>query len=163
MGAGKSSIGRRLAALTQWSRYDTDEMIRKKAGRSIAQIFAVEGEEHFRELESETVRELPADRSSIIVTGGGILLRKQNAAQLRRLGFLIYLRADEKTLFRRVSRRATRPLLQTENPRARLHELLETRTPLYEKYGDAVVDTAQKNHDEVAEAVLQAAPSFASR
>ena len=82
------------------------------------------------------------------------MLRAGNVESLRRVGRLVHLEADEETLFRRVSRRATRPLLQTENPRATLSELLRTRLPLYRQAADFQVDTSRLTHDEVADAVM---------
>lgn len=83
------------------------------------------------------------------------MLRPENVELLRRLGMLVHLEADEETLFRRVSRRATRPLLQTENPRATLTELLRVRLPLYRQAADFHVDTSRLTHDEVAEALIK--------
>jgi shikimate kinase len=81
-------------------------------------------------------------------------LRAGNVELLRRVGMLIHLEADEETLFRRVSRRATRPLLQTDNPRATLAELLRVRLPLYRQAADFTVDTSRLTHEEAAEAVM---------
>lgn len=155
MGAGKSSVGRRVATKLGWPRYDTDEMVKRKFGMPIAQLFAKKGEAFFRDAEAEALREIDASEPGVIVTGGGILLRKENAQRLRRLGHLIYLQADEETLFRRVSKRATRPLLQAKNPRQRLHELLQVRAPLYEKFADATIETTDLDHDGVAKKVLR--------
>ena len=155
MGAGKSSAGRVLAKKLGWPRFDTDEMVSARIGLSIPEIFARMGEEAFREAESEALRRLSDDFPAIIVTGGGIVLRPENVQTLRRLGKVIYLEADEETLFRRISRRATRPLLQTENPRGTLGELLRTREPLYREAAHAQLDTSQLSHEEVAEGVLK--------
>ena len=92
---------------------------------------------------------------AIIVTGGGIVLRPENVKMLRELGTVVNLEADEETLFRRISRRATRPLFQTENPRATLMELLRVREPLYRAAADVRLDTSRLTHDEVADAILK--------
>jgi shikimate kinase len=155
MGSGKSSVGRILERKTGWPRFDTDEMISARFGRPIAEIFADAGEEAFRNAEAEVLRQLSAIDPAVIVTGGGIVLRPGNVELLRRAGTLVHLEADEETLFRRVSRRATRPLLQTENPRATLSELLRVRLPLYRQAADFHVDTSRLTHEEVAEAVLK--------
>jgi shikimate kinase len=154
MGSGKSSAGRLLAQKTGWPRFDTDEIVSARFGRPIPEIFAEFGEEQFREAETEAVKGLSADAPSVIVTGGGIVLRPENVELLRRLGRLVHLEADENTLFQRVSRRASRPLLQTENPRATLTELLCVRLPLYRAAADFQADTSRLSHDEVAEAIL---------
>jgi shikimate kinase len=155
MGSGKSSAGRILAQKTGWPRFDTDEIVSARIGRTIAEIFAEFGEEKFRDAETEAVKGLSAVAPGVIVTGGGIVLRPENVELLRRVGMLVHLEADEETLFRRVSRRATRPLLQTENPRATLTELLRVRLPLYRQAADFHLDTSQLTHDEVAEAVIK--------
>ena len=155
MGSGKSSAGRILARKTGWPRFDTDEMVSARFGRPIPAIFAEFGEEEFRNAESEVLGELSGVSPAIIVTGGGIVLRAGNVELLRRVGTLVHLEADEETLFRRISRRATRPLLRTENPRATLVELLRVRLPLYREAADLHVDTSRLTHEEVAEAVMK--------
>jgi shikimate kinase len=154
MGSGKSSAGRILERKTRWPRFDTDEMVSGRFGRPIPEIFADFGEDTFRDAESEVVGQLSAATPAVIVTGGGIVLRASNVELLRRAGTLVHLEADEETLFRRVSRRTTRPLLQTENPRATLTELLRVRLPLYREAADFQIDTSRLTHEEVAEAVL---------
>ena len=155
MGSGKSSAGRILERKTGWPRFDTDEMVSARFGRPIAEIFAEVGEEKFRDAETEALNGLTTDGPAVIVTGGGIVLRPRNVEILRRLGTVAYLDADEETLFRRVSRRATRPLLQTENPRATLAELLRIRLPIYRQAADFHIDTSRLTHEEVAEAVIK--------
>lgn len=154
MGAGKSSVGRTLARTTGLRRFDTDEMVAARFGLTVSEIFETKGEETFREAETETLRELADKRSAIITTGGGILLRAQNADLVRQLGTVVHLEADEDTLFRRINRRTTRPLLRTENLRATLTELLRVRLPLYRTAADIQVDTSTLTHDEVAKKIL---------
>jgi|SRR5664279_271935 len=155
MGVGKSSTGKALARKTGLPRFDTDEIITKRFGLSVAEIFTKFGEEDFRDAESKTLRELSETIPAIIVTGGGIVLRPENVKMLRKLGRVVNLEADEETLFRRISRRATRPLLQTENPRATLVELLRVREPFYRAAADDRIDTSRLTHDEAAEAILK--------
>jgi shikimate kinase len=155
MGAGKSSVGRRLARRTGFPRLDTDELIADGFGQPISRIFELHGENAFRNAETETLRKLDPSRASIVVTGGGILLHPGNAGLLRRLGLIVYLMADEETLFHRVSKRSSRPLLQTDDPSRTIKELLQTRRPLYEKAADITVDTSHLGHDEVAELILR--------
>lgn len=154
MGSGKSSVGRTISRKTGWPRFDTDEIVSARIGRPIPEIFAEFGEEKFREAETKALKGLSAVAPGVIVTGGGIVLRPENVGLLRGLGTLVYLEADEETLFQRVSRRATRPLLQTENPRVTLTELLRMRLPLYRQAADFQIDTSRLSHDEVAEAIL---------
>ncbi len=154
MGAGKSSVGRCLERRTGRSRFDTDEMAAFKLGLSVREIFSKFGEEKFREIETQMLRELDPAKAMIIVTGGGIVLRNENVDLMRQLGTIVLLEADEDTLFERASRKKNRPLLQTENPRATFAELLRTRTPIYDKVADIRIDTSSLNQDDVAEMIL---------
>ena len=121
----------------------------------IEKIFSTHGEEHFRDLETETLRSLSAEEPAIIVTGGGIVLRSENVDLLKRLGAVAWLDADELTLRTRIDRLSDRPLLQTANPEATLSELLETREPLYRNAADLRVDISQKSPEQVAELILK--------
>ena len=163
MGAGKSSVGRSLQRRTGLSRLDTDEIVSAGFGISIAQIFETHGEADFRDAETETLRRLAPDRPTIIVTGGGIVLRSENVDLLKKLGTVVWLTADEATLFERASRRNDRPLLQKENPRAVFSELFRQREPLYAAAADLSIDTTNKNHDEVAESILAKLEELAPR
>jgi shikimate kinase len=155
MGAGKSAAGRALARKTRLPRFDTDEIVSARFGLAIPEIFAAFGEEKFRDAETEALHQFSYKTPAIIVTGGGIVLRPANVQLLRALGMVVNLEADEETLFRRISRRATRPLLQAENPRATLVELLRVRDPLYRAAADVRLDTSCLTHDEVADAILK--------
>ena len=155
MGAGKSSVGRTLARMTGLPRFDTDEMVGARFGLTISEIFEIHGEEKFRDAETEALRELSGKGEAIIVTGGGIVLRPGNVELLRALGTIIHLEADEAALFKRISRRSTRPLLRTENPRTTMTELLRVRLPLYRSAADIEVDTSALAHDEVAKLILE--------
>ena len=163
MGAGKSSVGRALERRTGLSRLDTDEIVAAQFGTSITEIFAKQGEEKFRDAETETLRNLASDRAMIIVTGGGIILRPENVELLKRLGTIVWLNADERTLFERASRRNTRPLLQKENPRPVFSELFAKRLPLYQAAADLEVDTSKLDHDEVAGKILSKMEELAAR
>jgi len=154
MGAGKSSVGRCLQRRTGLARFDTDEIVSSKFGLSISEIFSTHGERRFREVETQVLVELAAGATTIIVTGGGIVLREENADLLKQLGTIVWLEADEETLFERASRRGNRPLLQTEYPRRTFSEMLRARAPLYAKVADIRVDTSALTHDEVADVIL---------
>jgi shikimate kinase len=153
MGAGKSSIGRCLARRTGLARVDTDEMVAAKFGLSIREIFSKHGAERFRDAETEALRELSLDQPAIVVTGGGIVLRPENVDLLRGFGMIVWLTADEETLFERATRRRERPLLEGENPRERFSELLRTREPLYANAADFHINTSSLTHDEVADVI----------
>jgi shikimate kinase len=154
MGAGKSSVGRCLERRTGLARFDTDELVTAKFALSIPEIFTQHGEEEFRDAETKALRDLPNENAAIVVTGGGIVLRNENVDLLKRLGTVVWLEAKEETLFERASRRGNRPLLQTDDPRARLAEMLQKRTPLYEKAADVRIETTKLTHDEVADIIL---------
>ena len=151
MGAGKSAVGRELARRLGLPRHDLDELIRLRFALSIPEIFARHGEDAFRDAETELLRKL--DRGAIVVTGGGIVLRDENVQLLRALGRTFWLDADEETLWRRASRRSTRPLLQGANPRARFAELLRERLPLYDAAADDRIDVSSRSVKEVADAI----------
>jgi shikimate kinase len=155
MGAGKSSTGRALARKTGLALFDTDEIVSRRFGLSVTEIFVQLGEEEFRNAETDALRQLPAAPAAIIVTGGGIVLRPENVKMLHALGRVVSLEADEETLFSRISRRSTRPLLQTQNPRATVAELLRVRAPLYRAAADVQLDTSRLTHDQVADAILK--------
>jgi shikimate kinase len=155
MGAGKSSVGRCLQRRMGLARFDTDEIVSSKFGLSIAEIFSTHGEGRFREVETQVLVELAAGEATIIVTGGGIVVREENVDLLKQLGTIVWLDADEETLFERASRRSNRPLLQTEDPRTTFSEMLRARAPLYAKVADVRVDTSALTHDEVADVILR--------
>lgn len=162
MGAGKSSVGRSLQRRSGLARLDTDEMLAAEFGMSVAQIFEKHGEEKFRDAENEVLRKLAPDRPAIVVTGGGIVLRPQNVDLLKGVGTLVWLAADEATLFERAARRDHRPLLQRDNPRAIFSKLFKEREPLYAAAADIRVDTSLLTHDEVAKAILNKMEEFSS-
>jgi shikimate kinase len=154
MGAGKSSVGRCLQQRTGLARLDTDEMVAAQFGIPIAQIFEKHGEERFRIAETDVLRKLAPERPAIVVTGGGIVGNTENLDLLKQLGTVVWVTADEATLFERASRRNDRPLLQQKNPRAVFSKLFRERESLYAATADLRVDTSALTHDEVAETIL---------
>ena len=154
MGAGKSSVGRCLQQRTGLARLDTDEMVVAQFGVPIAQIFEKHAEEQFRIAETDVLRKLAPERPAIVVTGGGIVLRAENVDLLKQLGTVIWVTAEEATLFERAARRNDRPLLQKENPRAVFSKLFRERESLYAAAADLRVDTSTLTHDEVVETIL---------
>ncbi|HZC36441.1 MAG TPA: shikimate kinase [Chthoniobacterales bacterium] len=154
MGTGKSSVGRELARRWGFRFLDTDAIIRNQCGKSIPEIFSVLGEPYFRDLEFATLNRLLHCRCSVIATGGGIVIQPRNLALLAKLGIAIWLKADQATIFERVSRNKNRPLLQTPDPEGTIARLLVERAPLYESAADLVVDSSGLSHHEVAEQVI---------
>jgi len=162
MGAGKSSVGRCLQSLTGLARLDTDEMLVAEFKMPITQIFLSHGEEKFREAETNLLRKLAPDRPTIIVTGGGIVVRQENTTLLKKLGTVVWLTANESILFERASRRNDRPLLQKQDPRTVYSELSRQREPLYAAAAHFRVDTSHKTHDQVAEEILRSLEQLAA-
>ena len=154
MGAGKSSVGCCLQRRTKLALLDTDEIVASKFGISISKIFSKYGEQAFREAETQTLRELAPAKQTIIVTGGGIVLREENVNFLKRLGIVVWLDGNEETLFKRASRSGNRPLLLRENPPEAFARMLQARLPLYAKIANIRVDTSVLTEEEVAVAIL---------
>jgi len=154
MGAGKSSVGRCLQRRTGLDMYDVDDIVASKFGISIPEIFLRHGEERFRQVETEALCGLATMRQAIVVTGGGIVLRKNNAEILKRLGVIVWLDGDEETLFARASLKKDRPLLQAKHPRKAFSEILGARRPLYARLANIRVDTSVLTDEEVAVAIL---------
>ena len=154
MGAGKSSVGACLRRRTGLRLLDTDEIVASNFGMSIPEIFAEHGEKKFREAETEALRRVRTEEQTIIVTGGGIVLRKENVEILKSQAAIVWLDGDEETLFARVSRKPNRPLLQTKNPRETFLQILGARRPVYAKIADIRVDTSVLTDEEVAVAIL---------
>ncbi|WP_197409264.1 MULTISPECIES: shikimate kinase AroK [Microbulbifer] len=141
MGAGKSTIGKLLAAQLRLPFADSDKVLEEKTGADIPWIFDVEGEAGFRRRESDTLRQLCEGPVQVIATGGGIVLREENRRLLRKHGLVVYLQASIDQLMERTSKNSNRPLLQVADPRARIIELVEERDPLYREVADLVCET----------------------
>jgi shikimate kinase len=156
MGTGKSAVGRLLASQEGWPRFDTDEMIATALKMPISKIFARLGEEQFREEETALLEKLEVVQPSIIVTGGGAVMRTKNVTRLRELGRVVCLTADPATLLERLGRRSDRPLLQTENPAETMQSLLREREPFYHEAADFTVDTSALSHKQVAQSIRDA-------
>ena len=154
MGAGKSSVGRCLHRRTGLTLLETDEIVVANFGMSIPEIFPKFGEPRFRQAETEALRSLATTEKAIIITGGGIVVRNENVELLKPLGVIVWLDADEETLFARASRKRNRPLLQTKNPRKTFSRILGARRPIYADIADVRVDTSALTDEEVAVAIL---------
>ncbi|CDH47442.1 MAG: shikimate kinase AroK [Candidatus Competibacteraceae bacterium] len=141
MGAGKTTIGRRLAQTLRREFLDSDHEIEQRAGASIPLIFELEGEAGFRSREKAVIAELTQRPGIILATGGGVILDPDNRRCLGGRGFVIYLVASVDEQLRRTSLDTNRPLLQTADPKARLAQLFECRDPLYREIADSIVLT----------------------
>ena len=141
MGAGKSTIGRQLARELKHEFVDSDREIEQRTGVDIPFIFDMEGEAGFRRREARVIDELTRRPDIVLATGGGAVLDPANRRHLASRGTVIYLRASVDQQLARTARDKKRPLLQTEDPRARLQELFREREPLYRSVADIVVET----------------------
>lgn len=131
MGAGKSTIGRRLAQRLDLPFVDADNEIEAAAGMTIPDIFSVHGEAHFREGERRVIDRLLQEGPQVLATGGGAYLNPHTRARIAESGISVWLKADAETLLRRVRKRPNRPLLQTEDPEGTLRRLMDERYPVY--------------------------------
>lgn len=155
MGAGKSTIGRQLARALRVQFLDSDHVIEQRTGANIPLIFELEGEAGFRAREKAVIDELTQLQDIVLATGGGAVLDPENRARLAARGRVIYLRTSVDQQLARTARDRNRPLLQTENPRARLEELLRVRDPLYREIADLTVNTNGRRVSSVVREILQ--------
>jgi shikimate kinase len=162
MGAGKSCIGRRLAQRLGLPFVDADREIEEAAGCSIPEIFSRHGEAAFRDGERRVIARLLDGPVQVLATGGGAFMDPRTRALIRERAISIWLRASLDLLVKRVARRNDRPLLQVADPRARLAELLEQRSPVYAQ-ADLVVDSADGPPDVTLERVLAALGAYLGR
>jgi shikimate kinase len=155
MGAGKTTIGRRLAKALQKSFFDSDREIEERTGASVSLIFEIEGETGFRARERRMIDELTQFKDVVLATGGGAVLDPDNRACLKQRGFVIYLRAPVERLLARTHLDRGRPLLQTADPAQRIRELLTEREPFYREVADVVIDTGHQTVRQVVEEIIQ--------
>ncbi len=155
MGAGKTTVGRELARHQHLGFHDSDHEIEHRTGASIPLIFELEGEAGFRAREKTMLAELVQQEHMVLATGGGAILDPANRAGLAAHGTVIYLRAPVEHLLRRIGRDTHRPLLHTENPRARLEQLLQERDPLYREIADLVIETHRRRTPSVVNEILR--------
>ena len=159
MGAGKTTIGRRLAARLQLPFLDADHEIEQAAGKSIPEIFADHGEMQFREGERRVIARLLAGGPQVLATGGGAFMDAATREAVARQGVSVWLRAEFDVLLRRVRRRPNRPLLQTADPEATLHALMDRRYPVYAQ-ADVTVLSRDAAHEAIVDDVVAALAAF---
>ena len=155
MGAGKSSIGRRVAEALAVPFNDTDTEIVEAAGCSIADIFDRYGEAAFRDVEAKVFERIVNNGVRVIASGGGAFINPNIRRLIGETCVSVWLRADLETLVERTSRKKTRPLLETGDPRKTLGDLIEQRYPIYEE-ADIIVDSENRSHDYTVDKVLRA-------
>ncbi|MEW6008700.1 MAG: shikimate kinase [Candidatus Omnitrophota bacterium] len=154
MGTGKSVVAKVLAKRLNLKFIDMDTLIEKKEGLKIKDIFAERGETYFRQLEKETVKELSAKLDTVVACGGGVVLDKDNLNILKATGSIICLNARPEIILKRCENCTDRPLLNIENPKKRIEELLRFRAPFYAQ-AHFNIDTSDLSVEEVAEKILE--------
>ncbi len=162
MGAGKSSIGRRLANRLGMAFVDADAEIELAANATIPEIFEQHGEAYFRDGERRVIQRLLDGRPKVLATGGGAFIQPDTRAAIQAAGISIWLKADRDLLLSRVRRRNNRPLLKVEDPAAAIDRLIEERYPVYAK-ADVQVQSRDVAHDVVIDAILEALADYLSR
>jgi len=155
MGSGKTVVGKELAAKLGVDFLDTDELIEKTEGRTISEIFKADGEEYFRQLETEVLKTLKDYDNFILATGGGIILKEGNIAALKTLGPVILLWADPAVVYERVKNEAHRPLLQVADPKAEIIKRLAARSEKYHQAADHKIDTSGQSPEQIGEEIIQ--------
>jgi shikimate kinase len=155
MGAGKTTVGRRLANRLGRRFIDSDEEVEKAAGMSIEDIFKLHGEADFRAGEVKVIARLLKEDAIVLGTGGGAFINPDTRALVKASAVSVWIKADFDVLFARVSRRSNRPLLKTQNPRETLRSLMEARYPVYAE-ADVTVVSRDVPQDQVASEVIEA-------
>jgi shikimate kinase len=155
MGVGKTTVGRHLATLLNLTFKDSDQEIEDRTGASIPLIFELEGEAGFRKREQAVIAELTALPEIILATGGGTILSTENRHCLKTRGHVVYLHAPVKYLMERTAYSRNRPLLQTEDPKERLEQILSERHALYKMIADVTIETGQRTIRQVVKQVVK--------
>ncbi|KTR08027.1 shikimate kinase [Aureimonas ureilytica] len=154
MGAGKTHVGKRLAAFLDLPFVDTDQEIEEAARMTVAELFAAYGEPEFRALEARVVARLIDGPQHVIATGGGAFINEETRRILKERSVTIWLKADLDTLMERVSKRPTRPLLKTADPRATMKNLMDARYPIY-RTADIHIHSRNAKRDTIAREIVQ--------
>jgi shikimate kinase len=153
MGAGKTTVGKRLAEVRGMDFIDSDHEIERRTGVDIAYIFEKEGEDGFRKREKLIIADLTTGSRLVLATGGGAVLEAENRQHLSSRGYVVYLRATVDHQLRRTGHSETRPLLQGPDKRGTLERLFEIRDPLYREIADLVLDADGRNARSLAAAI----------
>ncbi len=153
MGTGKSSVGQLVAQQLHFTFLDTDHFIETRAGKTISEIFAQDGEPAFREMEKKMVSELAARKRTVISTGGGLPVNSENLASLKTHSLTVCLWASAEKIWERVRTQTHRPLLNEPDPLAKIKKLLDQREPFY-RQADVLLNTEMRAVKDVAQQVI---------
>lgn len=156
MGTGKTTIGTALARRLEMTYISTDNLIEKREKSTINEIFSKRGEDYFRDVESSVIRDISCRDGLVVDTGGGVVIRDDNMALLRSNGVVISLTADADTILERTKKYKHRPLLNVEDPKRKVKELLDKRAPLYAKAGHEI-DTGKLTVRQVIDQIVKIA------
>jgi len=154
MGTGKNTVGRLLAKQLAMEFVDMDALIEQKEKRTISEVFAESGEPYFRKVEKQTAKEVASGDNSVIAAGGGVVLDGDNIKALKENGIMFCLTASPQTILDRTKRYQHRPLLNVDDPAARIGELLGKRAVCYTK-ADHQIDTDKLTPEEVARKIIE--------
>jgi shikimate kinase len=159
MGAGKTAIGKRLATRLAIPFVDADQEIEKAAGKSISEIFGDHGEESFRDGERRVIARLLSEGTKVLATGGGAFMNEETRQRILEKGVSVWLKADLDILMGRVSRRDTRPLLKTADPRKVMERLLAERNPVYAQ-ANITVESRDVLHEVIVDEIVNALAAY---
>lgn len=155
MGAGKTTIGKRIAQHFNCDFFDSDKVIEEKTGVSIPLIFELEGEDGFRKREAEVLQNLMSKEKIVLATGGGAVLLEENRNVLKENSIIIFLNASLEQLYKRTCRDKNRPLLQTENPKEKLKKILSERIDIYRDLSQLIIDTDNQSINYTVHSIIE--------
>lgn len=141
MGAGKTTVGRRLARALGWRFEDIDQAVESRTGVPVSTVFEIEGEAGFRRREAQALGEISSEEGVVVATGGGAVLDPLNRVRMTATGFVVFLHAAPEMLYARTRHDKSRPLLQVTDPLGRIAQLVTHRDPLYREIADLVVES----------------------
>jgi len=154
MGTGKTAVGRELAKRLKWQFLDLDDLIELKEQRRICDIFARDGERHFRRIERAVLKDAAAEKKFVVACGGGIVINPENIRIMRESGAIICLSASVITILKRTGGQGHRPLLNVADPRKKIEHLLKLRAPYYAQ-ADKTINTSKYSIREVVGKILK--------
>jgi shikimate kinase len=138
MGSGKTAVAKQIAEVTDLKYVEMDDLIEKKENRSINDIFSDSGENYFRKVEKEILKEISFGDKQIVSCGGGVVIDEENIRRMKNSGIVICLEAKPEVIYQRIKNEGHRPLLNVDNPQAKIEELLKLRKPYYDKVNHRV-------------------------